>query len=503
MAIKKARISIDRDIEISKVDERIYSSFIEHLGRAVYEGIYQPGQKSADADGLRQDTIDLIREARVPMVRYPGGNFVSGFLWEDSVGPVSERPSRIDPAWMVVETNEFGLHEFMNWSKKADVKPMYAINLGTRGTLDARNVIEYCNVKQGSYYSDLRRKNGAEEPFDIKLWCLGNEMDGPWQMGHKTAAEYGRAAAEAGRIMKMVDPSIETVACGSAFSGMPTFASWEATVLQEAYDQIDYLSLHSYYGNRDDNTPDFLASSVDMDEFIKSVVSICDYVKALKREKREINLSFDEWNVWYHSNEADKQIPHWVKHPHQLEDIYNLEDALLVGSMMITLLRHADRVKIACLAQLVNVIAPIMTSDTGAWRQTIYYPYMQASTMGRGTVLNTAVKVDCYESKYGDAPFIDSVVIKDEERETLTVFAVNKDLENDYEVTMDVRQFEGYQLVENLLLTGEDLKAVNTEEDPDRVKSVAVSNACVEDGSLKMRFPARSWNVVRLAPAAK
>lgn len=495
---KQARISIDREVEVSRVDERIFSSFIEHLGRAVYEGIYQPGSKFADEDGLRKDTISLIRELKVPYVRYPGGNFVSGFKWEDSVGPVSQRPHRIDPAWGVIETNEFGLHEFMNWAKKADVKPMYTINLGTRGVSEAKDVIEYCNIKSGTYLSDLRRKNGAEEPFGIKLWCLGNEMDGPWQMGHKTAREYGRIAHEAGRMLKFIDPSVECVACGSSNSSMPTFASWERTVLEESYDTTDYISLHTYYGNRDNNTPDFLASSVDMDQFISSVVATCDYVKAVKRSNKKINLSFDEWNVWYHSNEADSKLEKWVQHPHQLEDIYNFEDALLVGSMLITLLRHADRVKIACLAQLVNVIAPIMTSDTGAWKQTIFYPYLHASTMGRGTVLNTAVKVDTYESKYGDAPFVDAVVIADEQQETLTLFAVNKDLKSDYSVTMDVRQFDGYQVQEHILLTNEDLKAVNTEEKPDNVVPVLCENSKVEDGTLKSVLPARSWNVVRL-----
>ena len=499
MTEKKARISMDREIEVSAVDERIYSSFIEQLGRAVYEGIYQRGLPVSDEDGLREDTIRLVREIGVPLVRYPGGNFVSGFNWEDSVGPAELRPHRIDPAWGVIETNEFGLHEFINWTKKAGTKPMYAINLGTRGIEAARAVIEYCNVKGGSYYSDLRRKNGAEDPFDIRLWCLGNEMDGPWQMGHKTATEYGRLAAEAGRIMKMVDPSIECVACGSSGSGMPTFPSWEAEVLMQSYDTTDYLSLHTYYGNRDNNTPDFLASNIDMDQFIRSVVSVCDYVKAVKRSEKQINLSFDEWNVWYHSEEADKKLEKWVQHPHQLEDIYNFEDALLVGSMLITLLRHADRVKIACLAQLVNVIAPIMTSDTGAWRQTIFYPYMHASTMGRGVVLNTAVQVDTYESRYGDAPFIDAVVIKDEENQTLTIFAVNKDLEHPYEVTMDVRQFEGYTVKQHILLTHDDVKAVNTEQDPDNVAPVTVNTDTIDAGTLTMHLPAKSWQVIRLS----
>lgn len=496
--VKKATLYVDRNIEVGEVDKRIYGSFIEHLGRAVYEGIYQPGNKFADNEGLRQDTIKLIKEIGVPIVRYPGGNFVSDFHWEDSVGPVDQRPHRIEPAWGVIETNEFGLHEFMNWAGKVGTETMYAINLGTRGIEDAKNVIEYCNIEKNTLYSDMRRKNGAEDPFNIKLWCLGNEMDGPWQMGHKTAYEYGRIANEAGKLMKWIDPSIELVACGSSNMGMPTFGKWEATVLEESYDTIDYLSLHTYYGNHENNTPDFLASSVDMDKFISAVVSVCDYVKAVKKTGKQINLSFDEWNVWYHSNEQDKKLEKWIEHPHQLEDIYNFEDALLVGSMLITLLRHADRVKIACLAQLVNVIAPIMTSDTGAWKQTIFYPYMHASQFGRGTVLTSVVKTPTYESKHGDAPFIDSVVVKDEENGTVTIFAVNKDLENDFELTADLRQFADYKVKEHIMLTHDDLKAVNTEENPDNVAPVAYNGTKLDNGALTSLLPARSWNVIRL-----
>lgn len=497
--MKKAEIVVDKSFLTGEVDRRIYGSFIEHLGRAVYEGIYQPESPFADEQGFRTDVLNLVRELKVPVVRYPGGNFVSGYHWEDGVGPKEKRPSKLDLAWCVIENNQFGLNEFADWAKKAHTEVMMAVNLGTRGVEDAKNVLEYCNIKGGTYYSDLRRQHGYEAPHDIKLWCLGNEMDGPWQMGHKTADEYGRLAEETGRIMRMVDPSIELVACGSSSLTMPTFGSWEATVLDHCYDQVDYLSLHQYYGNRENNTPDFLANSVGMDEFISSVVSICDYVRAKKHGKKKINLSFDEWNVWYHSNEADKKLEKWVQAPHQLEDVYNFEDALLVGSMLITLLRHADRVKIACLAQLVNVIAPIMTSDTGAWRQTIFYPYMHASTMGMGTVLNTIVKSPVYESgNYGDAPYLDSVVIMNEEEETVTIFAVNKDLEEDMEVTCDLRQFSGYQVKEHIVLTHEDMKAENTQVNPNEVAPQFNGVSKVEDGRLRAVFGKHSWNVIRL-----
>jgi len=496
--MKKAEICIDKNFIIGEVDKRIFGSFIEHLGRAVYGGIYQPGSPFADENGFRKDVLELIKDIDVPVIRYPGGNFVSGYHWEDGVGPKSERPAKVDLAWSVIETNQFGLNEFMDWTKKANTEPMIAINLGTSGVEDAKNIVEYCNMKKGTYYSDLRRKHGYEEPHNIKLWCLGNEMDGPWQMGHKTADEYGRIAAEAGRIMKMLDNSIELVACGSSSLGMPTFASWEATVLEHCYEQVDYLSLHQYYGNPENDTPNFLASSVAMDEFISSVISICDYVKAKKRSKKKINLSFDEWNVWYHSHEQDKKLEKWTQAPHQLEDVYNFEDALLVGSMLITLLKHADRVKIACLAQLVNVIAPIMTSDTGVWRQTIYYPYMHASKFGRGTVLHTVVKSPVYDSKFGDAPYLDSILIMNEEDETLTLFAVNKDLEENMEVTCDLRQFADYKIEEHIVMTHDDLKAENTEVNPDNVVPVNGGMSNIEQGRLTAVFGKKSWNVIRL-----
>lgn len=496
--MKKAEVIIDKNFITGKIDRRIYGSFIEHLGRAVYDGIYQPGLDVSDEQGFRKDTMELVKELNVPVVRYPGGNFVSGFKWEDSVGPKADRPKRVDLAWGVVETNQFGLNEFCDWAKKADTDVMMAVNLGTRGIMEAKELLEYCNLSGGTYLSDLRKAHGYEKPHAIKTWCLGNEMDGPWQTGHKTAKEYAHLANETAKAMRALDPDIELVACGSSASNMPTFGDWEREVLEECYDSVDYISMHQYYGNQENNTADFLASSVDMDTFIKNVVAICDYVQGRKHSKKQINISFDEWNVWYHSNEQDKKLEKWVEKPHQLEDVYNMEDALLVGSMLITLLRHCDRVKMACMAQLVNVIAPIMTSDTGAWRQTIFYPYMHASTFGNGTVLNTLVKSPVYDSKYGEAPYLDCVIVNNEEKGELVVFAVNKDLTEDMEVTCDLRQFADYTIKEHLVLHDEDLKAVNTEENPDRIRPEANGNSRLEDGRLTAVLKHKSWNVIRL-----
>src|SRR4051812_47630722 len=242
-----AQLTLDPAFSIGTVDRRLFGSFVEHMGRCVYTGIFEPGHPAADDDGLRTDVLDLVRELGVTTVRYPGGNFVSGYRWEDGVGPRGDRPRRLDLAWRALETNAFGLNEFMRWARLADVEPMMAVNLGTRGVEAAAELVEYCNLPDGTAAADLRRKHGVAEPHDIRLWCLGNEMDGPWQIGNLTADEYGRLAARAGHAMRRVDPSIELVACGSSNSTMPTFAAWEATVLEHAYDQVDYISLHTYY----------------------------------------------------------------------------------------------------------------------------------------------------------------------------------------------------------------------------------------------------------------
>ena len=500
--MKKATLVLDRDFAIGEVDPRIYGSFIEHLGRAVYGGIYEPGHPTADADGFREDVIRLVQKLGVPIVRYPGGNFVSGFNWEDSVGPRDQRPKRLDLAWFTTETNEVGLHEFAAWAKKANTEVMYAVNLGTRGPDAARNVVEYANHPGGSFWSDQRIKNGAKDPLNIRLWCLGNEMDGPWQMGHKTAYEYGRTANEAAKMMKWVDPSIEVVACGSASHNMPTYGSWEYEMLDQCYENVDYVSLHRYYGNPTNDTPDFLARSMDLDDFIREVVAICDAVGGKKHAKKKLNLSFDEWNVWYHSHDQDQEIwksDKWGRAMPLLEDIYNFEDALLAGSILITFLKNADRVKVACLAQLVNVIAPIMTRNGGGvWAQTIFYPLMHASRYGRGTALRPVMTSPVYDCKdYEKVPLTDAAATVDADG-NVTIFAVNRDLKEDIALECDLRAFGDLKFSEHIVLHHDDVKAVNTEENPHAVIPVQGETGKNDGGRMTVRLPALSWNVIRL-----
>ena len=390
-----ALVTIHADRHIGPVSPRLYGSFVEHLGRCVYNGLYEPGHPTADRDGFRQDVVQLVKELGVTTIRYPGGNFVSGFKWEDSVGPRERRPRRLDLAWHSTETNEVGLHEFHRWLEQVGSELMLAVNLGTRGVAEALDLLEYTSLPSGTELAAQRIENDKKEPFDVRMWCLGNEMDGPWQLGHRSAEDYGKLAAATARAMKAFDPDLELVLCGSSSSTMPTFGSWERTVLSHAYDLVDYISCHSYYENKGD-LGSFLASGVDMDRFIDTVVQIADEVKAERGSSHTMSISFDEWNVWYNTRfeNVDKitGVDNWPVAPRLLEDVYTVADAVVVGGLLITLLRHADRVQSASLAQLVNVIAPIMTEPGGpAWRQTIFYPFAATSRHGRGTSLRLEI----------------------------------------------------------------------------------------------------------------
>jgi alpha-L-arabinofuranosidase len=513
----KAKMILDFDYIVGKVDDRLFGSFIEQWGRAVYGGIYDPGNKLSDDDGYRTDVIDLVKELKIPVIRYPGGNMLSGYNWEDGVGPKEKRPKRLELAWKSIETNQFGTDEFIKWAKKAGSEVMMAVNLGTQGPDSARKLVEYCNHPEGTYYSDYRKSNGFSKPHGIKLWCLGNEMDGPWQICHKTAVEYGRMAHETAKLMKWVSGGIELVLCGSSYSGMPTFGEWEATVLEEAYDTVDYLSIHTYYNNKENDINKFMAKSVEMEEFIKSVASICDYVRAKCKKNKTINLSFDEWNVWTDTSEEDrKRLSPWQTVQPINENIYTFEDALAVGSMLLTLIKCADRVKIACLAQLINTIAPIMTeTGGGSWKQTIYHPFMHCSNYGRGTVLNPVIHSDYYEVKYDyntnwlsanmgekphaikKIPYLQSIGVMDGDK--LTIFAINKDPEKETDFECDLRGFDGqYGIIEHIVMESKDIKSVNSMKNPDNVMPHDCDRSKVDNNRIKSSLSPLSWNVIRL-----
>jgi alpha-N-arabinofuranosidase len=495
---------LDRHFAIGNIDRRIFGAFIEHMGRAVYHGIYEPSHPAADGMGFRKDVIDLVKPLRIPIIRYPGGNFLSNYNWEDGIGPKAKRPHTTDAAWQSIEPNEIGTDEFHRWTGIIGAETMMAINLGTRGIEDAKNLVEYCNFPGGSKYSDMRILNGYKEPYRDKVWCLGNEMDGPWQVGSRTINDYADIARKTATVLKQMDPDIELVACGSSNLYMPSFGKWEAAVLEAAWDNIDYISLHQYYANTENDTPSYLGASEDMDRFIKTVASICDYIKGVKHSKKNVYLSFDEWNVWSMRNKTNNQEELWQIGPRREEYIYSLEDALLFGSMLITLMKNCDRVKIACLAQLVNVAAPIMTENNGkSWRQTTYYPFLHASNFGGlegSVVLRSAVSCESYETvKYGIVPYLDFTAVLSEKKHVMTIFAVNRSPEEDLILTSELRDFSGISCIEHIVLDHKDINACNTKDDPDNVIPRNNGRTEVKNNRCISFLPKYSWNVIRLS----
>src|SRR4051812_36694916 len=500
-ADQTSRIYIDSRRSISPLDRNLFGSFLEQLGRAIYEGVYDPGSKLADSNGFRKDVMQEVRSLGVPIIRYPGGNFVSGYNWLDGVGPKQDRPHVLDKAWDSMNSNQFGTNEYMQWCKAAGTLPLMGLNLGTGTPEEAAALVEYCNVDKGTKWSDLRRKHGYPEPYNVKNWCIGNEMDGPWQIGHITATEYGLRAQDTARQMRYVDKSVQLIACGSSGPFMPTYLEWDREVLEQCYDYVDGLSLHRYLGNNDETggqSSKFVAMNLSMDRQIGESLAVCDLVRGHKRSPKKLWLSFDEWNVWYRERSGAAMDGNRQEAPHLLEEIYNLEDALLVGGLIITLLRNADRVKIACLAQLINVIAPIMTNANGMFRQTIYYPYAWALQYASGNVLNLVVQSPTYEVSHMDpVPYVDAAATVNPQNGQTSLFVLNRDLSKPRTIEIVWEDVPATRLVTSHVLTGDDLKAVNSFDAPTKVHPQQFEKPTTANGRTRFEVPARSYTILQ------
>src|SRR5215472_13589967 len=496
-----ARVYIDLRRARQPLDRNLFGSFLEHLGRAIYGGIYEPGSKLSVSNGFRRDVLEEVKHLGVPIIRYPGGNFVSGYRWQDGVGPKKDRPRVLEKAWDSIETNQFGTNEFMAWCKAVGATPLMGLNLGTGTPEQAAALVEYCNVEKGTRWSDLRREHGVAEPHRVEHWCLGNEMDGPWQIGHMSATEYGYKAADSARQMRYVDHSLKLVACGSSGPFMPTYLEWDREVLEQCYDYVDGLSLHRYFGNvkeTNGDTSKYLAMNLSMERQIAETAAVCDYVQGRKRSSKKLWLSFDEWNVWYRTTSGDAVDGKRQEAPHLLEEVYNREDALLVGGLLNSLIRNSDRVKIACLAQLVNVIAPIVTTSNGLLRQTIFYPYSWALQFARGAALKLLVESPEYEvSGMDHAPYVDVAATYSAESKEISAFVLNRDLSKSRQVEL---QWEGHapsRVVDSLILTGDDLKAFNSFEAPQRVVPRPFEKPSTTGTQSRFEVPPRSYSVIQ------
>ena len=495
------RVYIDSRRTLAPLDRNLFGSFLEHLGRAIYGGIYDPDSKLSDANGFRKDTLNEVKHLGVPIIRYPGGNFVSGYRWLDGVGPKKDRPRILEKAWDSIETNQFGTNEFVAWCRAAGATPLMGLNLGTGTSEQAAALVEYCNVEKRTHWSDLRREHGIAEPHKIQSWCLGNEMDGPWQIGHMSATEYGLKAADAARQMRYVDHSLKLVACGSSGPFMPTYLEWDREVLEQCYDYVDGLSLHRYFGNVRETGGDsskYMAMNLSMERQIAETAAVCDYVQGRKRSSKKLWLSFDEWNVWYRTTSGDAVDGRRQEAPHLLEEVYNLEDALLVGGLINSLVRNSDRVKIACLAQLVNVIAPIATNANGLLRQTIFYPYSWALQFAQGAALSLMVESPAYEvSGMDHAPYVDVAGTFDKESGKVAIFVFNRDLSKSREVEINWEDAAPSRAIDSMVLTGNDLKAFNSFEAPQRVAPQPFGKPSTTGTRTRFEVPARSYTVMQ------
>jgi alpha-N-arabinofuranosidase len=483
--MESTTITLHTDFQIGAVDPRIFGGFLEHMGRAVYEGVYDPGSAHADADGFRVDVLEALRRLDMTAMRYPGGNFASGYHWLDGVGPKASRPPVRELAWQSIETNQFGTDEYISLCRKMGWTPMITVNLGTGTPEEARDWVAYCNCPPGTRYADKRAANGEAEPYGVKLWCLGNEMDGPWQLGHVPADQYAIRAQQAAKMMKDVDRSIQLVACGSCSPGLPTYMEWDRQVLEYVGDLADYVSLHRYVGNREDDTPDYLAVTNAIDRQIEETDAVCRFVQAKRRSKKRTYLCFDEWNVWYKNRETDGA---GKVAPHLIEEVYNLEDALVVAGFLNSFIRHADVVKIANIAQIVNVIAPLQTRGDELLIQSIFFPFEMFSKRRDGLSLRPAVAGPTYTGETnGQVAFIDTSAIW--EGGELHLFLTNRSVDKAAPVRVDLADGEITGLHSAELLTGSDPRAVNSFEAPDVVRPVPFTDVEVAGGDAVFEMP--------------
>lgn len=503
----KTTLTARKTFTVGEISPRLFGSFVEHMGSVIYTGIYEPGHPTADENGFRQDVMKLINELNLGVIRYPGGNFTSGYDWKDTIGPVEQRPRKIDIAWRAIEPNTFGIHEFMKWVEQTGAEPIFTINLGTKGVDDARDIVEYCNFPEGTYWSDLRQQNGAKEPFGIKLWCLGNELDGPWQIGTKLPEEYGRIANEAAKAMKWVDDSIETVLVGSSTPRLSSYPEWDRLVLEAAYENVDYLALHNYIDKYDeddltrppkterDDTPTYLAKSKRFDRQIEEIIATCDYVKALKRSEKTMYLAFDEWNV--HAQPEKENHPFEVGSPIDWCQ-FTMEDTLLFGSLGLAILRHADRVKIGCQSLLVNTI-PLILTDAGGdcWVNPTYFVMEQLSNYAKGEVLQTQFSGPTYNvDKMKQVEYVDSCLVNNEEE--LVLFLVNRSKEEQL-VEVDHDFDQSLSLIEHCFIGGHDLLAKNTRDNQEQIKTQTLTDSVtLEDKKIEAKIPGHSWNMLRM-----
>jgi len=533
---KKAKVTLHPDYKVGEVDKRLYGCFLEPIGHWVYGGIWKPDHPTADDMGFRKDILEAVREFDMPAVRFPGGNWISGWQWKNSIGPVEERKTQLDLAWRQYEPNTIGHNEYIEWVKRAGSDPIYTINVDSEDLTSAFHLVEYSKHPGGTYWSDLRKEHGYPEPHPITTWCLGNETDGPWQISswEKDPVGYGIRAHEISKIIKWIDHKAETIVCGSCSPFQKTYPEWDVQVLEQCYESVDYVSLHHYHTALNGDIPGFLNVTV-FEEFIDTVIAACDYTQTKLGSPKKMMISFDEYGCSFGEQKElefgrrgriDKEManfeffPENVASPFKFIDYKNVGtigrrppmsqmlSALALASVMMTFLRRADRVKIGVMTG--GVRNALAFDGQNVWKNASYYPYYQMNKLGRGVSLLPVVDGPTYSTKaynldtriqyhaYEGVQAIDVAAVHNEESGDVNIFIVNRDIEEDIEITLDVRGFEGYKLAEHIEMYTDDLNAVNTFENPDVIKPAVNPSTKLDSGKVTANTKKLSWNVIRL-----
>ena len=530
--MKKATMTVHPDFRIGEISGRLFGAFLEPIGSMVNGSMFNPKHPTADEQGLRRDFYEALKESGLPAVRLPGGNFVSGWQWKDSIGPMDQRKTHLDMAWFQYIRNDVGHDEYLQWAEKAGTEAIYTVNLGTGTLQDAADCVEYTNFEGGTFWSDLRKKNGHEKPYGVKTWCLGNEMDGPWQIAswEKDPRGYGVLAHETSKAMKWVDPSIETIACVSSSPFLNHYPDWDLSVLEECYSAVDYISLHHYHSAPPDLPQGLMAGYQAYEDYIRTEIALCDFVKTKLRSKKTMMLALDEYasmirprgemhlgmggrqnaemfNVFQPGRQYVRHDPDdWSTRRNPPRD-HEMRQALGLTGTMLVMLNHADRVKIGCATG--GLAALCCTDREHVWKGATYYPYTQMIRWAKGESLRCEISCETYDvpgyaiddmNQYGGftgVQTIQAAAALNEAAGEMTVFVINADAAEEQELKLDARGFEGWQFAEHIEMFAEDPEAQNTWDHPDRILPVRNTETKAEKGIVTARLKKESWNVLR------
>jgi alpha-L-arabinofuranosidase len=487
------RIAVDTARSVGDLDRNVFGGFVEHLGRCIYGGIYEEGSPLSDERGFRRDVLGLLRDLRMGVLRWPGGNFVSNYHWADGIGPKDARPRRPDLAWGAEESNRFGTDEFLGYCSELAVEPYICLNMGTGSLEEALAWVEYCNGSGTTAWARRRAENGHQAPYRVRYWGLGNEMYGDWQVGALTADEYVREATRWARAIRRLDPDAVLVSCG-----MNGWNDWDRVVIDGMAPLVDLHSLHIYTGS-DDYWTNVLQPH-QAERAIRCARALIERAAYVKKIARPPKIAYDEWNVWFRTDDGT------------LEERYNFSDALAVATYLNIFVRNCASVRMANLAQMVNAIAPVVTTEQAAVTQPIYYPVLLHAQAALAVAADVHVDGpavsplgDGHHSRWphrvadlGPFTLVDAAATTSADRRRLAVTLVNRSPDQPETIEIVLRD----QVFDSVV----EVRSLTAERGPGARARPDIEGVCLEEGSekpngpaLALTLPPQSFTVVEAA----